>query len=520
MALEANTNTLRQAAVERLGADTFESYLSDLEVVEASADTVVLGVGPTLAREASRRCGQVLAGVCRQLFGSRLVLLAGDGESFELGENTTHGGQTREPRKPAKPRRAGRGRRRVRQRSGPCGQPGIKARLAAQKAFRVPFAITASLPKVASQAFGRHSPDEPLQYVGRWGRAYSEQTLTAFHHRLLAGILRLAQAGCLTEQGVFSSVNLLLLAAEGKASRELPVARTQVLPALMDLLSANATYTEHQVAPHTGEPYIAEQRKLEHPILKHILVRASEEPERLRPLPEIMQRGEDGRWQQTAKLARGGGAGILIALNYWVLEALDAPTGDAGKTFALLDAAPFLQVGSRRLFSWQQACTAPPVDPRAPLPEGVPRPPSNTVYKRIDLNHVSVRDFGRHGCDLDRTFADIREDFCGEHGLAQIDRRIHSVHLVWSGGVLSLWVCWRTTRELPHRGELPRRLAARQRWQSRRHAAAPTGRQRRRQDAAHAGETSRARTTRSERGVPKIVALARSQTASGDDGDD
>ena len=519
MALQADTIKLRQAAVERLGADTFESYLAELEVVEASADRVMVRVGPTLAREASRRCGEALAGVCRQLFGSRRVLLAGDGESFELGENTAHGGQTREPGKPAKPRRAGRGLRRVRQRSGPCGQPGINARLAEQKAFRVPFAIAASLPKVASQAFGRHSPDEPLQYVGRWGRAHSEQTLTAFHHRLLAGILRLTQAGCMTDEGVACSVNLLLLAAEGKGSRELPVARTQVLPALMDLLSANASYTAYHVASHTGEPYIAEQRKLEHAIFKDILVRTAEEPERLRPLREIMVRGEDGRWQQTAQLARGGGASILIALNDRVLEALEAPTTEAGKTFVLLDAVPFLAVGSRRLFSWQQACTAPAVDPKAPLPEGVPRPPSNTVYKRIDLNHVSVRDFGRHGCDLDRIFADIREDFCGEHGLAQIDRRIHSVHPVWSGGVLSLWVCWRTARELPHRGELPRRLAARQRWINRRsQTPAPTTRQRSRQDAAHAGETS-ARTARSERGVPRIVALARSQTASGNDGD-
>ncbi|MGA2924656.1 MAG: hypothetical protein ABSG43_01480 [Solirubrobacteraceae bacterium] len=470
MALQATTTTLRQAAVERLGADTFESYLAELEVVEASPERVVLRVGPTLAREASRRCGQALAGVCRQLFGPRRVLLAGDGESFELGENTVRCVQTLEPRTPAKPRRAGRGRRRVRQRSGPCGQPGIKARLAAQRSFRVRFAIAASLPKVASQAFGRHSPDEPLRYVGRWGRAYGERTLTAFHLRLLAGILRLAQAGCLTEQGVFCSINLLLLAA---------------FP----------------------------------PILKHILVRTAEEPERLRPLAEIMQRGEDGRWQPTSKLARGGGASILIALNEWVLEALDAPTSEAGTTFALLDSGPFLAVGSRRLFSWQQACTAPPVNPKAPLPDGVPRPPSNTVYKQIDLNHVSVRDFGRHGCDLDRICDDIREDFRGEHGLAQIDRRIHSVHPVWSGGVLSLWVCWRTARELPHRGELPRRLAARKRWQNRRHEAARTRGQRNRQDAAHAGETSTARTARSERGVPKIVALARSQTASGDDGD-
>ncbi len=244
------------------------------------------------------------------------------------------------------------------------------------------------------------------------------------------------------------------------------------------------------------------------------------EPERLRPLAEIMQRSDDGRWQQTAKLARGGGASILIALNDWVLEALDAPTSEAGKTFALLDAAPFLAVGSRRLFSWQQACTAPAVDPKAPLPDGVPRPPSNTVYKRIDLNHVSVRDFGRHGCDLDRICDDIREDFCGEHGLAQIDRRIHSVHPVWSGGVLSLWVCWRTARELPHRGGLPAPLGGQAAM------AKPPTRGGAAQAASAIARTPRtpakassARTARPERGVPRIVALARSQTASGDDGD-
>jgi hypothetical protein len=181
----------------------------------------------------------------------------------------------------------------------------------------------------------------------------------------------------------------------------------------------------------------------------------------------------------------------------------------------LFDTAPFLGVGSRRLFSWQQACTCPPVDPNARLPEGVPPPPRNTVYKRIDLNHVSVRDFGRHGQDLDRVCADIREDFCGEHGIAQIDTRLHSAHPVWSGGVLQLWVCWRTASELPHRGELPRRLAARQRWINRRQTTSTTGRQRRGQD--HAAESSR--TARPGRGVPKIVALARSQTACGDDAD-
>ena len=183
----------------------------------------------------------------------------------------------------------------------------------------------------------------------------------------------------------------------------------------------------------------------------------------------------------------------------------------------MLDTAPFLQFGSRRLLSWLAVRTAPQVDAKAQLPGEVPRPPSNTVYKRIDLNHTSVRDFGRHGCDLDRVCEDIREDFCGEHGLAEIDRRIHSAHAIWSGSVLQLWVCWRTARELPHRGGLPRRLAARQRWRSRRQTAPVTGRQRRRQNAGHA-EASRARTRRCERGVPKIVALARSQTDSGDDG--
>ena len=144
----------------------------------------------------------------------------------------------------------------------------------------------------------------------------------------------------------------------------------------------------------------------------------------------------------------------------WVLDALDAPADEAGTAFVVLDAAPFLQVGSRRLLSWLAVRAAPPVDAKAQLPSEVPRPPSNTVSERIDLNHTSVRDFGRHGCDLDRVCKDIREDFCGEHGLAEIDRRIHSAQAVWSGGVLQLWLCWRTARELPHRGGLPRRLAA------------------------------------------------------------
>ena len=149
------------------------------------------------------------------------------------------------------------------------------------------------------------------------------------------------------------------------------------------------------------------------------------------------------------------------------------------------------------------------------MPDGVPGPPQNTFYKRIDLNRTSVRDFGRHGQDLDRVCEDIREDFSGEHGIAQIDRRIHSVHTKWSGGVMQLWVCWRTARELPHRGGLPRRLAARQRWLNRRPTAPASDRQRRRQDAADRDRSPAVRGMQAVRGVPKIVALARSQTATG-----
>jgi hypothetical protein len=516
MALHAHTMKLRHAAGERLGADTFDCYLAELEVVEASTERVVLRVGATLAREAARRCGPALTQACQELFGARRVLLAGDGGSFDLGERSSHA-ETPGPGKPANTGRASRGRRRVRQRSGPCGQPGARERLEAQRSFRVPFQIAASLPRTASQAFARHTAQEPLEYVGRWGRARSQETLTPFHHRLLLGALRLAAAGCLTEEGVACSINLLLLAAEGKGSRELPVARDQTLPALAGLLHANATHTAQHVAPHSGEPYIAAQRKLEQPILKDVLVRAADDPERLRSLSEVMVRGEDGRFQQSAPLARGGGASVLIVFADWVLDTLDAPADQAGTAFVVLDTAAFLQVGSRRLLSWLAVRTAPVEDAKAPLPAGVPRAPSNTVYKRIDLNHRSVRDFGRHGQDLDRVCEDIREDLCGEHGIAQIDPRIHSAHAIWSGHILQLWVCWRTARELAHRGELPRRLAARQRWRSRRHAAPATGRQRLRQNAAHGSEVSPTTTIGQERGVPRIVALARSQTVSGDD---
>jgi hypothetical protein len=371
MALQANTIKLRQAAGERLGSDTFDSYLAELEVVEASTERVVLRVGATLAREAARRCSPALAEICRELFGSRRVLLAGDGEWFELGERSSHG-ETPRPGKPAKPGRAIRGRRRVRQRSGPCGQQGATERLEAQRSFRVPFQIAASLPRTASQAFARHSNEQPLEYVGRWGRARSEESLTPFHHRLLLGALRLAQAGCLTDQGVACSINLLLLAADGKGSRELPVARDQTLPALAGLLHAHATHTAHHVAAHTGEPYIAEQRKLDQPILADMLVRTADDPDRLRSWSEIMVHGQDGRFQQTVGLARGGGASVLIVFTDWVLDTLDAPADQAGTTFVVLDTAPFLQVGSRRLLSWLAVRTAPAVDAKTQLPAQVP----------------------------------------------------------------------------------------------------------------------------------------------------
>ena len=79
-----------------------------------------------------------------------------------------------------------------------------------------------------------------------------------------------------------------------------------------------------------------------------------------------------------ASAARPGGASVLIVVADWVLDALDAPADEAGTAFVVLDAAPFLQVGSRRLLSWLTVRTAPPVDSKAQLPSELPRPPSNT----------------------------------------------------------------------------------------------------------------------------------------------
>ena len=65
----------------------------------------------------------------------------------------------------------------------------------------------------------------------------------------------------------------------------------------------------------------------------------------------------------------------------WVLDALNAPAEQAGRTFVLLDTAPFLQVGSRRLFSWLAAQTPPAIDPKPPLPDGVPSPPQQHLLQ-------------------------------------------------------------------------------------------------------------------------------------------
>ena len=119
-------------------------------------------------------------------------------------------------------------------------------------------------------------------------------------------------------------------------------------------------------------------------------MRTADDPERLRSLSEIMVRAEDGRFEQTVQPERRGGASVLIVFADWVLDALDAPADEASTAFVVLDDAPFLQVGSRRLLSWL-AVRAAPVDAKAQLPSEVPRPPSNTVSMRIDLNHTSVR---------------------------------------------------------------------------------------------------------------------------------
>jgi len=92
-------------------------------------------------------------------------------------------------------------------------------------------------------------PQQPLEYVGRWGKAHSEETLTPFHHRLLLGALRLSQAGCLTDEGVACSTNTLLLAAEGKGTRELPAARATRSSARSPGLSTRAPRPRRITSP-------------------------------------------------------------------------------------------------------------------------------------------------------------------------------------------------------------------------------------------------------------------------------
>ncbi|MGA2929417.1 MAG: hypothetical protein ABSG43_26190 [Solirubrobacteraceae bacterium] len=541
MALEADTIKLREAARDRLGADVFDSYLSELEVIETSAKQVGLRVGATLAREASRRCGPVLAGVCGELFGSQPVLLAGEGESFELGGSGASGDPAGEPAKPAKPAKSGKRSKRgavglapgrVRQRIGKQGQPGVHDRLRAQATFRVPFALLASLPAVAEQTPGRHSRERPLEYRGRFGHACSSVTLTSFHHRLLLGLLRIAQAGCLTEQGVSCSVNSLLFAAFGVCSREQPGYAPRVLLALMDLVCCEASMTACYDGKQ-GKPYIAELRALVAPIIGQVRVRC--EDGQLRPLPEVMEWDDERNWwRRTVGLARGGGHSVIVQLGNWVLEDL----ADVARC-ELVDTAVLHKVNPRRLFSYERFVTAEPFDERkhGPLPSDVKAPPRNTEYRRLDLNGTSVRDFGRHGQDLDRMINDIVEDFVGArdergkfvHGLRDIDRQIFDVQVRYGARGAQLWVLGSRTVRGVHTG-LPRRLKARQRRTTshRLAAGAPARRQARREQAAHAGQPSLdvgrqpsvAGGSLARRGVPLIVALARRRESSEtDDGD-
>jgi len=216
------------------------------------------------------------------------------------------------PRTQPKPRAASSAPGRVRQRSGPCGQPGTRERLAAQKASRVPFALAASSPRCASQAFGRHNAEDPLEYVGRWGKAHSEETPTPFHHRLLLGALRLAQAGCLTDEGgrVLDQHTAARRRRQGdpRAGR-----RPRAAPPRARRAHARQRHLHR-----------ASRRRTHRPALHRRAAQARTSDHRRRPRPDrgrsaaaraasqIMVLAEDGRWQQTAKLGRGGGASILI----------------------------------------------------------------------------------------------------------------------------------------------------------------------------------------------------------------
>jgi hypothetical protein len=195
----------------------------------------------------------------------------------------------------------------------------------------------------------------------------------------------------------------------------------------------------------------------------------------------------------------------------------------------IVDTAVVHAVGPRRLFSYLQFLTARDFDvTKNELPKWLKEPPRNTSYRRLDLNATTVRDFGRHGKDLDRMIADVVEDFLGGHsehgkrvhGLVDIDRQILDVQVRYGARGAELWVLRSRKLHGVHSG-LPRRLNSRERRASLRGQPATSHRQARRQQAAHAAQPQLLGASAgrgSERGVPLVVRLARERDRS--DGDD
>jgi hypothetical protein len=513
---------LRALVLARVGHAVFEDYLSELRIVELNKPEVVLAVDGALARQVARSYGAALRPAALELAPGRRVLLHAGEHSYDLSESHS---------RPTGAGRAGQlgvqRAERMRQRTGKHGQPGVHDRLCAQETFRVPFSIAASLPRVAEQTPGRHTAERPVEYRGRYGRSRSPVTLTSFHHRLVLGLLRIAQAGQLGEQGVSCSVNSLLAAAFGVCSREQPGYARRVLPALMDLLCCDASLTACYQNDQ-GRTCITPLRELAERILTAVLVRC--EDGQLHPLGETMAWDEEcGWWHPTTRLARGGCPSMIVRLAPWVLEDLADPS-----RCVLIDTPVLHAVNPRRLFSYVQFITAPKMGEeelkQRRLPDGVREPPRSTFYRRFDLNATTVRDFGRHGQDLDRMTQDIAEDFIGardaqgryEHGLQDIDKQILEANVVYTVNAAQLWLLCTCQHGL--RRGLPRGLRARQRRSSSRQQSAPTSRQARRQQAAHAGASTQPPVAhgspRTQRGVPLIVQLARRRESSeADDGD-
>jgi hypothetical protein len=281
---------LRALVLARVGEAVFADYLSELRIVELNEREVVLAVDDALARQVARSYGAALCAAALELAPGRRVLLHAGEHSYDLSEI-----------RPGLAGAAGAGElgvqpaERMRQRTGKHGQPGVHDRLRAQGTFRVPFSIAASLPRVAEQTPGRHTPGQPVEYRGRYGRSCSPVTLTSFHHRLVLGLLRIAQAGQLGDEGVSCSVNSLLAASFGVCSREQPGYARRVLPALMDLLCCDASLTACYQNDQ-GRTVITALRELTERILAGVLVRC--EDGQLRPVAEIMAwDGERGWWQ-------------------------------------------------------------------------------------------------------------------------------------------------------------------------------------------------------------------------------